>query len=238
MKFHLQLFLICSICSFVLLMGCKKHSDSGSECIETLKGTISLTPEEKLIQPYGINDSLVFVNDVLKDTVSFTCTIQASYYQNQSENPPDLQGNIACLGNYYKVEWNKTQFNKMTTKGIYLVETLPSPFDTTHPDMRLQFSICIPGGEIAPFDGIYGFRQDTLFTDPHYSLFASIKQYYDTLTIREKHYSKVNLLKGAGGPPGDEKITEVWYSVSDGIIRFSTNYNKVWDLKERVIGHP
>ena len=235
MKFRLPLFLICS---FVLLMGCKKHSDSGSECVETLKGTISLTPEEKLIHPYGLNDSLVFVNDGLKDTVSFTCTIQASYFQNQSENSPDLQGNIACLGNYYNIEQCVTRFNMTSTKDIYIMECGSSPLYSIYPDKQIHFSIRIPWGEIAPFDGVYGFLQDTLFTDPNHSAYASIGQYYDTLTIREKSYSKVYLLKGPQGPYGMDKITQVWYSVSDGIIRFSTKYGMVWELKERVIGHP
>jgi len=52
-----------------LLIGCKKHGSSDSDniepspdCKEKNIGTMSLTPQERLIQPYRLNDSLVFIN--------------------------------------------------------------------------------------------------------------------------------------------------------------------------------
>ena len=81
MKSYLTLFLICSL---ILLMGCKKHSDSG--CNENLLGTITLTPEERLIQPYGLHDSLVFYNDSLNNQVTLTCRESVSQFTRYGEN--------------------------------------------------------------------------------------------------------------------------------------------------------
>ena len=120
----------------LLLTGCKKHNESG--CVETNHGTTSLTPQELLIQPYGVHDSLVFFNESLNSKISYCCTNQSVSYQTLSENQPDNQGHIACLGNYFKKEVSATPSSTLahhSKKNTYtiallgdsMIETLGDP---------------------------------------------------------------------------------------------------------------
>jgi len=218
----------------LLLTGCKKHNESG--CVETNHGTTSLTPQELLIQPYGVHDSLVFFNESLNSKISYCCTNQSTSYQTVSENQPDSQGHIACLGNYFKKEVSATQFYISTKKFIVFFEYAPDLLDTMYIENGLQIGIGIPGDTIYPFDGFYAFRQDTLFTYPRWPA-AQVDQFYDTITIANKVYSNVYLLEGAHLPIGSERIIKILYSVSDGILRFSTNRDNVWSLQQKFILH-
>jgi len=149
----------------LLLTGCKKHNESG--CVETNHGTTSLTPQELLIQPYGVHDSLVFFNESLNSTISYCCTNQSVSYQTLSENQPDSQGHIACLGNYFKKEVSATQFYISTKKFIVFFEYAPDLLDTLYKENGLQIESVFRAIQY-PFDGFYAFRQDTLFTYPHW----------------------------------------------------------------------
>jgi len=80
------------------------------------------------------------------------------------------------------------------------------------------------------------FVRDTLFTYPHWPA-AQVDQFYDTITIANKVYSNVYLLEGAHLPIGSERIIKILYSVSDGILRFSTNRDNVWSLQQKFILH-
>jgi len=226
------LFLI--IPSFLIPCGCKKSTDPG--CVETNMGKISFTPQEKLIQPYRLGDSLVFFNAVQNKLATFTCTDQAFFYQNISENDPDNPWYPGCLGNYYTTEASYTKFYNSFKKTIQIWMTTGNPLDTTLRENSIRFIISVQGDSIHPFDGLYAFRADSLFNYPHFPA-AHIEMYYDTINISGRLYHKVYLLKGSSAPNNIEKITQMYYSVSDGILQFSTNEGKLWSLKEKFILH-
>lgn len=226
------------ITAILLLSSCKKHNETnnGTNCVESYLGTIVLTPQELLIQPYGVNDSLVFINEHLNTLISYTCTDQVQAYQNVSENKPDSLGYIGCLGNYYKAEYSMTKFYNSTRKFIFIHESTPIPFNSMYTENGIQIGIGIPGDTIYAFDGFYAFHQDTLFNYPQWPA-AQIDQFYDTITITNKLYHNVYLLEGGQLPIGSERIIKVYYSISDGILRFETNRNNVWSLQQKFILH-
>ena len=218
--------------SLLMLAGCKKHHESN--CVEIDHGTVSFTPQERLIQPYRVHDSLVFINERLNIRVTYSCTFHTSAYQVASENAPDAQGNIECLGNYYRVEYSLTKFYEMPKKFIFLSAVTSYPFDTMYKENRFQVGIGFPGDSIYPFDGFYGFREDSLFYYPHFP-YAKIDQFYDTITIGRKLYHKVYLLEGTHLPANYEQIIKIFYSVSEGILGFSTNKFNAWTLQQKFI---
>jgi len=222
----------------LLLISCKKgkETDNESNCIEINHGTISFTPQELLIQPYGVHDSLVFINETLNTLVSYKCTDQVTAYQIVSENEPDSFGKIKCLGNYYETEYSITKFYNSTKKFIYFSETVPYPFDTIYKENGIHIGLGLPGDTIYPFDGYFAFQKDTLYNYPYLPV-ANICEFYDTINIGNKLYHHVYLLEGSHLPVGFEKIIKIFYSISDGILRFSTNKDNVWSLKQKFILH-
>ena len=233
MNSRILFFLMCSI---TLLTACKKHSDDGG-CNDNLLGTKSLTLEEKLIHPYGMNDSLVFLNDSLQDQISFSCTEYQSLFGCRDSKHYFEPWYKGCFGDYYKVEYVETYFNQRSLDQISLVELAPDPYDTLYTKNGLDIEIRFTGpSDIDYFQGRYAFNKDTLFNYP-YCNYARIDSFYDKITISNKLYHKVYLLEGSLNSQGGEVFNKVYYSVSDGILRFSTNRGNVWDLKEKFIRH-
>ena len=222
----------------LLFIGCKKHkeTDNESNCIEINHGTISFTPQELLILPYHLHDSLVFINETLNTLATYTCTEQVTAFQTASENEPDSLGNIKCLGNYYKTEYAVTRFYNSTKKFIWFNETVAYPFGTIYKENGIHIGVGLPGDTIYPFDGYFAFRKDTLFNYPNFPV-SNIDDFYDTLTIGNIVYHHVYLLEGAHLPAGFEKIIKIYYSISDGILRFSSNKGNVWSLKQKFMKH-
>lgn len=232
MKAFLPFFIISTI---LILIGCKKHSESG--CVEINQGTIRLTQEERLIQPYRVHDSLVFYNETLNNTVTYTCSIQASSYQTISEKDPDNAGYSGCLGNYYKTELYATQFNPTDPKKVIVIfEGTKNPYDSNYNENALSIGIRIPIDSIRGFAGFYSFRKDTLFNQKN-PVQGHIVQFYDTLTIANIVYLNVYLLAGENGNQNYETINKIFYSISDGILSFSTNRNNVWVLQQKFLLH-
>jgi len=231
---HYVLFLI-FITTLFCLGCCKKDSDSGPECIENYLGEVSLSQNEKIVPQYKINDSLVFINEIINNSLLYTCKFQVSNYYTQSENEPDSNGNIECLGNYYKSEAYITQFNDRPKNWIRIQITKPGPFNSIKFN-GLNIYISIPGDSVYMFEGEYSFTEDSIFSYPN--LFgASVAEVYDTITIDGQLYHKVYLLKGYQHLFLPERITQVLYSTSFGILRFSTNKNNVWNINNKTILH-
>ena len=213
-----------------LLSGCKKHHENN--CVETDHGTIGFTPQERLVQPYGLHDSLVFINKSRNTLVSYSCTFHPSGYTVASEHEPDSLGNIPCLGNYYRIESLLTNFSNPPKKFIFLSAYASNPFDTMYKENRFQIGLGLPGDSIYPFDGFYAFRQDSLYNYP-YCPYAKIDRFYDTITIGNRLYHKVYLLEGAHLPLDHEKVIKLYYSTADGILGFSTNRDHAWSLQQK-----
>jgi hypothetical protein len=219
------------LCTLVLVViGCKKHDEN--QCVEINQGSLNLSPQEKLIHPYGIDDSLVFMNEKDQSLLSYTCTAQSSGYYVQSENQPNSQGITECLGNYYFQEYAITRFGSYPDKFINIQLIAPSLFDSRHKENGLQIGIGIPGKTIYPFDGMFAFKTDTLFTYPAFP-YSNVEGFYDTLTIGDNLYRKVYLLKGLSGSGNMEKIIKIYYSVTDGILKLITNEDNNWVLLKR-----
>ncbi len=213
---------------------CKKDSEPG--CPENYLGGISFSQNEKIVPQYEINDSLEFINETSNNSILYTFKFQVSDYFTQSENKPDSNGNIACLGNYYKTEVYITQFNDYPTNWIRIQISKPSPYDTTYKVNGLVISLSIPGDSIYMFEGQYAFNEDSIFSYPHLPG-PYVAQVYDTITIAGQFYHKVYLLKGFQHLFVPERITQVLYSTSYGILSFSTNKNNVWLIKNGRILH-
>jgi hypothetical protein len=225
--------LLLFILILLLFAGCKKHSDTG--CVENLLGTKSFTAEEKLIQPYLLNDSLVFYNDSLNDQYTFSCKSCQDYYIRYGSNgffDPWYQG---CLGDYYKLEYVEVQFGVQSVNHLYISETCPVPNDTTYTEKGLQVYIQLTTSGFEDFRGVYAFQKDTLFNYPH-NTYSRVDQFIDTITISNKLYHKVYLLEGSMDSPFFETINKVYYTIKDGVLRFSTTKNNVWDLREKFTG--
>lgn len=218
----------------ILSGGCKKRD--GNDCVEVNRGKISFSERGKLIIPYALYDSLVFFNKKMHSFITYSCMAQASAYEIVSENHSNSQGNIECLGNYFEKEYSITRFNNATGKFIILWETTPDPFDSLYKENGLQIGLCFSNDSIFPFEGFYAFKKDTIFNYPNCP-FAKVETYFDTLTIENKLYQQVYLLKGGSGPNNTETIVEIYYSISEGIIQFVTNRNNVWSLQKKFIIH-
>ncbi|HNX01797.1 MAG TPA: hypothetical protein PKK33_10555 [Candidatus Cloacimonadota bacterium] len=227
--------LVLLLISILTCIGCsKKDSDQG--CIENFLGQFSLSQTEKIVPEYRINDSIEFIQESNNNRLWFTCKFQVSDYYTHSDNEPDSNGNINCLGNYYKTETYITQFNDRPTNWIRIQVNKASPYDTTFKVNGFRISISIPGDSIYMFEGEYSFTEDSLFSYPN--LFgASVDGVYDTITIGGQLYHKVYHLKGYQHLFIPERITDVLYSTSCGILSFSTNKSSVWYKKNRTILH-
>lgn len=232
MKNYLLLLLITT--TLICIGCCKQNSEPG--CAENYLGEINLSQNEKLILPYKINDSLEFINETNNTVLLYTCKLQVSNYYIVSENEPDSNGNIPCLGNYYRKETYITQFNDQPTYWIRIYINNPSPFDTGFKENMLRISLSVPGDSINLFDGEYAFNSDSIFTYPHLSGPYVVKV-YDSITIAGQVYHKVYLLKGYCFPVLPEQITQTLYSTSHGIISFSTNQNNIWNINKKINIH-
>ena len=153
-----------------------------------------------------------------------------SDYFIQSENKPDSNCNIACLGNYYKTEAYITQFNDRPTNWIRIQINKSNPYDSTIKENGLIIYLSIPWDSVYMFEGQYAFNEDSLFSYP-YLPGPYVVQVYDTISIDGQLYHKVYLLKGFQHLFLPERITQVLYSTSFGILSFSTNKNNVWHIK-------
>jgi hypothetical protein len=213
---------------------CKEDSEQG--CIENYLGQFSLSQNEKIVPQYNINDSIEFTKESDNSRVIYTCKFQVSDYFTHSDNEPDSNGNITCLGNYYKTEAYLTQFNDRPTNWIRIQINKASPYDTALKVNGIRIFISIPGDSVYMFEGEYSFTADSLFSYPNL-LGASVAGVYDTITIDGQLYHKVFLLKGNQHLFIPERITDVLYSTSYGILSFSTNKNNVWHIKNETILH-
>ena len=219
----------------LVLLACKKHEEPN--CYENNKGNISLTPGEKLIHPYGMNDSLVFFNKVSNNRISFCCNNQFYINNTISENDPDNPKYSGCLGNYIKTESYYTQFRQSIDQLISIGVCTKNPFDSNYNENHFHIHLFIPDDSIMGFEGLYSFRQDTIFNFPPIASSVHVDMFYDTITILNNLYHKVYKLEGFHLSNNSERITNILYSLSDGIIRFSTTKNNVWDLEARKILH-
>lgn len=219
------------LATMLFVIGCKK--DDESECVETFQGMVSLTPDERLLQPYKVNDTLVFFNSTLNSSITFTCNTQSSYAQTISENDPHNQGYAGCLGNYYKTEMYVTRFYQSLEQWINIWAYTRNPYDASQQEIGVQIGLAIPGDSIYPFDGYYAFRPDTLFNYPSNPT-AHIVEFYPTISIGGKMYSNVYLLEGSHLFDNTERIVRISYSIKDGFLTFSTNRNREWILQKKI----
>jgi hypothetical protein len=225
--------LLITITTFLLLIGCSKSPDPDPGCVENLMGTIRLTEKEKSIHPYNIGDTIVFYNDSLNSLITYTCTEQPSTFHPLSENSPGSSGYNGCLGNYYNSEIFATLFNSNllnTRSRISIFAQTKNPFDTIYNINLLNISIKIPVDSIYPFSGFYCFSEDTLFNYP-LIVRGYVEDFYDTIMLDGKIHQNIYLLAGEKGMPQYERINKILFSISEGIIRFSTNRNNVWNLR-------
>ena len=220
--------LILLIFLIVIVSGCKKETENG--CVETYLGEINLSQNEKQIIPYQLDDSLVFINESNNNVLLYKCTFKVSNYYTDSENIPDTSGNLPCLGNYYKKETYITQFNEQPSFWIRIYISKPSQFDTLDNVDGLRIALSIPGDSIALFDGEYAFNADSIFTYPHLAG-PYVANFYDTVSINGKIFHNVYNLIGYRTHADSEYLSQLLYSISDGIIRFTSNKNKSWSLE-------
>jgi len=226
--------LLILISTLICIGCCKKDSEQG--CIENYLGQYSLSQNEKIVPEYEINDSIEFIKESDNNRLMYTCKFQVSDYYTHSDNEPDSNGNITCLGNYYKTETYITQFNDRPTNWIRIQINKASPFDTIFKGNGFRISISIPGDSVYMFEGEYSFTEDSLFSYPNL-LGAYVARVYDTITIDGQLYHKVYLLKGYQHLFLPERIIQVLYSTSFGILSFSTNKNNSWHFKNGTILH-
>jgi hypothetical protein len=221
----------------ILCWGCKKTTETN--CIENYNGEIMISPKDKLIHPYGLRDSLIFQDNTFKNKLIFICDTQPTWFDIATQSQWDEHHHYKCLGQYYKTEVYNTDFYQKNANiyGFYITEYAKNPFDSLQGKNILSIVIDIHIDTIQSFIGYYKFAADTLFTY-NIPVFPSyIEQFYDTITVSGKTYFKVYSLVGGIGTSREERIIKILYSVSDGIIKFSTNQNRFWELREKYIIH-
>jgi|GEM_PF-3110172 hypothetical protein len=233
----MKLFLFFSFLLSILFYGCKKNSETN--CIENYNGLITISPKEKLIHPYGLHDSLIFQDNTFTNKLTFICDKQDTWFDIATKSQWDEHHHIICLGEYYKTEVYTTSFYQKNANvyGFYISEYAKNPFDSIQGKSILSIVIDLHIDTIQSFVGYYKFAADTLFTYTIPVFPSYIEYFYDTLIVSGKTYFKVYSLVGGIGTSREERIIKVLYSVSDGIIKFSTNQNRYWELKEKYIIH-
>lgn len=221
----------------LILSCCKKNSGSITTCTENYQGKITLTSQEKLIQPYGINDSLVFINEIDSSVVAYKCKFHVPNLFTLSENSPYDIGYTGCLGNYSGIEYYLVQFNDQQTPWLRIQLAPPNPYDTTNHNATMRLTLSIRGDSTLLFDGLFGISSDTIF-NAHWPL-STVSAFYDTMIIAGITYKKVYLLECSSHVPAQwyDRITKVYYTISDGIIMFTTKKGKIWRISEKFILH-
>lgn len=219
----------------VFTISCKKKEASATDCIEHELGKNVLSDQDLSINPYKTNDSLIFINEKINSSYVFICDSRLSDHSVYSENTYYNGGQSQCKGNYNMIETNYTTFHMSDNQEIFVTINSENPLSTGHKNKGIFFLVGLPVDSIEGFSGYYLFNNDSLMSDPHIPG-VQVEQFFDTLTISGKQYKKVYKLSGYGSPYMDhEKISTIYYSVMNGILRFSTTKNNVWDLEAKKI---
>ena len=214
------------ILTTLIFLGCNKND---SNCVGDNLGTVSFTAAERLIVPYAVQDTAVFLYQDMVKKVKYKCTDQGSTYQLIGENDTNSQGYAGCLGDFYNKEVYLTRFCSEPTHCMFLTAFTMNPFDSLHSANGLQIGLTVPGDTVHPFEGVFGFATDTIFNYPNYAS-SRVDQYYDTLTILGNEYYHVYRLKGSDPTANTEKVIYLLYSAKDGVLGFSTNRDHSWYL--------
>ena len=138
-----------------------------------------------------------------------------------------------CLDNYYQVEMYSTKFDGSNhNTHLSFFAYAKNPFDTIITENVLSIGIIIPLDSIYSFCGFYCFKEDTLLNYPNVIVGGYIEDFYDSIAINGRIYHNIYRLIGEFANPQYEKIDEILYSISEGIIEFTTNKGNVWYLKK------
>lgn len=229
---QMQLKSITSTFVFILLAlsGCYK-------CEQQELASLHFTQEELRIIPYTSQQDLIFVSQS-GDSVAFISTIRMNQYLKfyKYKNDTILGDKHGCLGDYYCADVNGFYSSEVDHLQIQL--SFLYRIDDPNSEKGINILIGFDIGKYPPipliFYGSYKFEVDTLLNDPTSP--DSIASYYQNLSIGGVNYHGVyELYCEIRDPRYPEWISTAYYSITDGLLGFRTNYNKSWELVKQTI---
>ncbi len=219
----------------ILLGSCKKKdsSPSGSSL-----GSFSFTPSELAILPYPTSDTLIFKSNE-GDSIIFKFAGRNSMMKTYYEHPDNPSG---YQGNYYSCELNSSGFVSPNSDYLFFNLHYLDPFLGYAGTKYFNIGIATGNSGSCIYSAEFRFEIDTLISylpDPAFKKGGYVQAYYNTITIGPRLFENVYELIGPGFTIYcPVYISQVYYSIKEGIVGFAQNTGKTWFLLPGKISPP
>jgi hypothetical protein len=213
-----------AILSLLILIVCMTCC-CDSHMIEDLRFSSS----DITINPYVENDQLSFIDQTGS---SLIVTIQ-SRSRNGGHTYPyhDYDNPNKCKGNYFNSEIDVT--DTKSTGPWYFQITLSFDYSFNNPvyDKSIEIDVNHPkANNVSSMTfSLAHFNGDTIFAK--YPSFDTVYIYHDSLSLGPRSYFKVyEFVLHFSSLRNDEWATNLYYTIKEGVIGFSTNTGNKWYL--------
>lgn len=212
----------------VILSSCKKDRGN-SPCNDTKLGTFKFSDSELKIIPYNIGDQIVFKSSVF-DSIIYDfdeefggISIDKEFSTYASE----------CKGRYYEHEYKCLIFKNKYMDNLIFFISFSNPFMDTIITKRISIQIKNDIPSNGCFHGSYCFQTDTIFNhhDTIYQRLGTVKKFHNSIELGPKTFLNVYELNGIDQYQiFDNYITELFYSINEGVVGYKLNNGKAYYL--------
>jgi len=202
------------VITLFLITNCKKESEIIPEPKNL--GTLLLTNEELNMNPYQVNDVMLF-SDSLGDTTTYKIISRSNFYGKTHSYGVGTGPSI----DYYEYQKNSTMIEDEYLHQYHFA--LQANLDQKA-GFTISLGINTPEIDVNPNSFAYLFDSTGILNNPE----NISSTFHSSITINGTNYNSVYELNTyvAYG----EIINRLFYSVTEGIVGFKTNENKSWNL--------
>jgi hypothetical protein len=212
-----------------LLIGCKK-----TKCVHNQVAHLTLSQNDRLIDPYIGNETLIFKN-ANGDSIVLTngsrttgTTTLYEYAQSYADEYHD-----GCTGDYFSREYDDLNISSQDDSNLITI-TIAYNYWFNNPDTTksVNFYFNTKDSKGWCFVGHYGFRNDSIIS--LHDKYDSVVAYHNLISIGPKSFTNVTELYFlCTDPKCVEWYCTAYYSVKEGFVGLQSNFGTMWYLDRK-----